>query len=197
MLTAVAIHLHAPASETVDANVEATRNERSLYDAVLIAFARREQGFLIATGNPLGIASLEHALQKRARFALRPPGAGAQLLLQSAVEAEVAAFLGRDRYERAASCGDPHPGMRNGYCPTTVKTTAGPVTLARPKLRGTTERFASQLFGKHVTKTNALESLVIAGFVRGLSTRDVEAALVEALGAQAAVSKSTVSRVCE
>ena len=57
---------------------------------------------------------------------------GAQLLLQSAVEAEVAAFLGRDRYERAASCGDPHPGMRNGYCPTTVKTTAGPVTLARP-----------------------------------------------------------------
>jgi len=117
---------------------------------------------------------------------------GAQLLLQSAVEAEVAAFLGRDRYERAASCGDPHPGMRNGYCPTTVKTTAGPVTLARPKLRGTTERFASRLFGMHVTKTNALESLVIAGFVRGLSTRDVEAALVEALGEQAAVSKSTV-----
>ena len=38
--------------------------------------------------------------------------------------------------------------MRNGYCPTTVKTTAGPVTLQRPKLRGTTERFASQLFGK-------------------------------------------------
>src|SRR5271157_5017604 len=121
---------------------------------------------------------------------------GAQLLLQSAVEAEVAAFLGRDRYERAASCGDPHPGMRNGYCPATVKTTAGPVTLARPKLRGTTERFASQLFGTHVTKTNALESLVIAGFVRGLSTRDVEAALVEALGEQAAVSKSTVSRIC-
>src|SRR6185436_9916746 len=121
---------------------------------------------------------------------------GAQLLLQSAVEAEVAAFLGRDRYERAASCGDPHPGMRNGYCPTTVKTTAGPVTLARPKLRGTTERFASQLFGTHVTKTNALESLVIAGFVRGLSTRDVEAALVEALGEQAAVSKSTGSRIC-
>ena len=64
----------------------------------------------------------------------------------------------------------------------TVKTTAGPVTLARPKVRGTTERFASQLFGKGVTKTNALESLVIAGFVRGLSTRDVEATLVEALG---------------
>ena len=38
---------------------------------------------------------------------------------------------------------------------------------------------------------------MIAGYVRGLSTRDVEAALVEALGESAAVSKSTVSRVCE
>jgi putative transposase len=121
---------------------------------------------------------------------------GARLLLQSAIEAEVAAFLGRERYERAASSNDARVGMRNGYCPTTVKTTAGPVTLARPKLRSTTERFASQLFGTGVTRTNALESLVIAGFVRGLSTRDVEAALVEALGEQAAVSKSTVSRIC-
>jgi putative transposase len=122
---------------------------------------------------------------------------GARLLLQTAIEAEVTAFLGRDRYERAATSEDARAGMRNGYCPTTVKTTAGPVTLQRPKVRGTTERFASQLFGKGVTKTNALESLVIAGFVRGLSTRDVEAALVEALGPGAAVSKSTVSRVCE
>ena len=67
--------------------------------------------------------------------------------------------------------------MRNRYCPVTVKTTSGPVTLRRPKLRGTTEKFASALFGTGVTKTNALEALVIAGFVRGLSVRDVEAAL--------------------
>ena len=68
--------------------------------------------------------------------------------------------------------------------------------LSRPKLRGTTEAFASRLFGAHVTKTNALESLVIASFVRGLPVRDVEAALAEALGDQAAISKSTVSAVC-
>lgn len=86
--------------------------------------------------------------------------------------------------------------MRNGYCPTTIKTTAGPVTLQRPKLRGTTERFASQLFGTGVVRTNALEALVIASFVRGLSVRDVEATLVEALGEDATVSKSAVSRVC-
>ncbi|HEY3690792.1 MAG TPA: IS256 family transposase [Pseudonocardiaceae bacterium] len=109
----------------------------------------------------------------------------------------MAALLGRERYERSAACEHARAGMRNGHCPTTIKTTAGPVTVQRPKLRGTTERFASQLFGTGVTKTNALEALVIAGFVRGLSTRDIEATLVEALGERAGVSRSTVSRVCE
>jgi transposase-like protein len=121
---------------------------------------------------------------------------GAQLLMQAALEAEITEFLGRDRYQRAAACADARPGSRNGYREVSVKTTAGPVTLARPKLRGTTEAFASRLFGSHVTKTNALESLVIASFVRGLSVRDVEAALAEALGDQAAISKSTVSVIC-
>jgi transposase-like protein len=119
---------------------------------------------------------------------------GARLLLQTALEAEVTAFLGRDRYQR-----DPESaaGYRNGHQPITVKTTSGPLTLARPKLRGTDQRFASRLLGAHVTRTNALEALVIAGFVRGLSTRDVEAALAEALGPQAALSRSTVSRICD
>ena len=121
---------------------------------------------------------------------------GAQLLMQAALEAEITEFLGRDRYQRAAACGDARPGSRNGYREVTIKTTAGPVQLARPKLRGTSEAFASRLFGSHVTKTNALESLVIASFVRGLSVRDVEAALAEALGDQAAISKSTVSAIC-
>jgi transposase-like protein len=121
---------------------------------------------------------------------------GAQLLMQAALEAEVTEFLGRDRYQRAVACEDGRLGSRNGYREVTVKTTAGPVGLARPKLRGTSEAFASRVFGSHVTKTNALESLVIASFVRGLSVRDVEAALAEALGDQAAISKSTVSSVC-
>jgi len=122
---------------------------------------------------------------------------GAQLLMQAALEAEITEFLGRDRYQRAAACEDARPGSRNGYREVTVKTTAGPVRLARPKVRGTTEAFASRLFGAHVTKTSALESLVIASFVRGLSVRDVEATLADALGDQAAVSKSTVSAICQ
>ena len=82
---------------------------------------------------------------------------GARLIIQTAVEAEVDAFLGRARYKQVADCPDARPGSRNGYCDSTVKTTAGPVTIERPKLRGTTEAFASQLFGKGVTKSNALE----------------------------------------
>lgn len=122
---------------------------------------------------------------------------GARLIIQTAVEAEVEEFLGRARYQRVAQVEDARVGSRNGFCPTTIKTTAGPVTVQRPKLRGTTEKFASRLFGAGVTRTNALESLVIAGYVRGLSDRDVEATLADALGAEAALSKSTVSRVCE
>lgn len=117
--------------------------------------------------------------------------------MEAALEAEVTEFLGRERYQRAAGCSDASDGSRNGYRPVTVKTTTGPVTLERPKLRGTTAAFASRLFGKHVTKTNALETLVIAAFVRGLSVRDVEATLTEALGDQAAISKSTVSEICK
>ena len=122
----------------------------------------------------------------------RPPRR--RLILQTALEAEVTEFLGRERYVRGDRA---RAGSRNGYSDVTVKTTAGPVTLARPKLRGTDEAFASRLLGKGVTRTNALESLTIAAYVRGLSTRDVEASLADALGAEAALSKSTVSRVCQ
>ena len=119
---------------------------------------------------------------------------GVRLLIQTAVESEVTEFFGRERYAHGDRV---RPGSRNGHCPTTIKTTAGPVTIDRPKLRGTDEAFASRLLGVGVCRTNALESLVIAGFVRGLSVRDVEATLAEALGSEATLSKSTVSRVCE
>ena len=86
------------------------------------------------------------------------------------------------------------PGI--AMAPSTVKTTMGPVELQRPKLRDTDQRFCSRLFGDGVTRTNALEALVISGWVRGLSDRDIEAALGEVLGGQAALSRSTVSRIC-
>jgi len=87
--------------------------------------------------------------------------------------------------------------MRNGCSSVIVKMTAGPISLWRPKLRGATHRFVSRLSGEGLTRTNALEPLVIAGFVRGLSVRDVGATLSDALGSEAALPKATVSRVCQ
>ena len=121
------------------------------------------------------------ALEEVARLSVR-------LVFQTALEAEVTQFLGRDRYARGDRARE---GSRNGYSDITVKTTAGPVKLARPKVRGTLQRFSSQLLGRGVTRTNALEALVISGWVRGLSTRDIAAALAETLHARSPVCPPT------
>jgi putative transposase len=132
---------------------------------------------------------LASVLEEVARLSVR-------LMMQTAIEAEVEEFLGRARYQRRDD--ESTAGSRNGFQPATaVKTTMGPVELRRPKLRGTDETFCSRLFGAGVTRTNALEALVISGWVRGLSDRDIEAALAEVLGPEAALSKSTVSRICQ
>ena len=47
----------------------------------MIALARREQGLVVAAGNPLQLRDVANIAAKRARLALRPQGAGAQLLL--------------------------------------------------------------------------------------------------------------------
>src|SRR5271154_4622880 len=118
---------------------------------------------------------------------------GARLILQQALEDEVTEFLGRQRYERAGEA----VSHRNGHERRTVKTTSGSMSLERPRVRNASKLgFESRVLGKGVTRTHALESLVISGFLRGLSTRDVEAALEEVFEKPIA-SKATVSRICE
>jgi putative molybdopterin biosynthesis protein len=78
---ASSMHLHALEDPEADANVATMASRSDLQDAVLIAFCRREQGFLLAPGNPLKLSSIEDAVGKRARISMRPKGAGAQLLL--------------------------------------------------------------------------------------------------------------------
>jgi excisionase family DNA binding protein len=76
-----AIHLHRIEGDDEAANPEAVAHAPGLHDAVVIAFARREQGLLVAPGNPLGLRDIATIAAKRARMAMRPAGAGAQLLL--------------------------------------------------------------------------------------------------------------------
>ena len=76
-----AINLHGLESDDVQANVSAVADAPGLHDAVLISFARREQGIVTAPGNPLKLSDIASAAKSHARLAQRPPGAGAQLLL--------------------------------------------------------------------------------------------------------------------
>src|SRR5512139_477518 len=80
---AAAMHLHALDDPNADSNVAALASRSDVQDAVMIGFCRREQGFLLASGNPRKIGSIDDVIAKRARIALRPQGAGAQLLLLS------------------------------------------------------------------------------------------------------------------
>jgi molybdate-binding protein len=81
-LVACAIHLHT-LQDDGDPNVEALQRESTFHDTILIAFAKREQGFLVAPGNPLRLGSVQDVVTRKAQMAMRPKGAGAQLLLDS------------------------------------------------------------------------------------------------------------------
>jgi excisionase family DNA binding protein len=87
-LLAAAVHFHDLADTGKDANPEIVAREAHLYDAVLIGFAAREQGLIVAAGNPLGIARLREVHGRRLRMAVRPEGAGAQQLLEGLLHAE-------------------------------------------------------------------------------------------------------------
>jgi excisionase family DNA binding protein len=77
-VAAAAIHFH---NEAAEPNVDAVRAMPRLHDAVLIGFARREQGLLLPPGNPRSLNSLVDVLESGAKMAVRQAGAGAHMLL--------------------------------------------------------------------------------------------------------------------
>jgi putative molybdopterin biosynthesis protein len=81
---AAAVHFHSeaiPDAAAGDANIAAVRAMPGLHDAVLVGLIRREQGLLLAPGNPKRLHGLPDVLSSGARMAVRQPGAGAQMLL--------------------------------------------------------------------------------------------------------------------
>ena len=80
-ITAAAIHVHRLDGDDEAANLDAVADAPGLHDVVVIAYARREQGLVLAPGNPLQLRDVAGVAARRARLALRPQGAGAQLLL--------------------------------------------------------------------------------------------------------------------
>jgi putative transposase len=142
---------------------------------------RMEQGVFgaVATsGDPLGEAARR----------------GAQLILQKALEKEVDDFLGRERYKRAAE--GAVTGYRNGYEPKRVHTAEGTVELQVPQLRENLEPFESMWLEAIGKRSKRLLELVPMLYVKGMSQRDIEDALIEALGVEG-TGRSVITEVCK
>ncbi|MFC4353074.1 substrate-binding domain-containing protein [Fodinicurvata halophila] len=67
-------------------NVETVRREIPYPDVVAIRWAEREQGLLVAPGNPLGIQSLEDLPGRQPRILLRPEGTGSRALFDALIQ---------------------------------------------------------------------------------------------------------------
>ena len=116
---------------------------------------------------------------------------GARLIIQRAVEEEFDTWLGRARNERRP---ERQRGLRTGFRPRRLQTAEGELRIEIPQAREAAGPFVSKLFPKwhceRLLRTDPLKALIIGGFVRGLSMRDVESLCEEAgLGK---TSRSTV-----
>lgn len=120
---------------------------------------------------------------------------GARKVLQEGLEAEVAEFLGRGWHEHSGK-ESPPKGYRNGYLPKDLKTRSGRIRVDRPRVRDCDEPFASQLLERLDEVEQSLKTLATEMYVRGLSTRDIEATLTDQDG-NPLVSSSGASRMSE
>lgn len=117
---------------------------------------------------------------------------GMQTILQKHVEGEQADHLGRDRYERS----EEHRGYRNGYYEKVFKTMAGRLPIEVPRVRDSDEPFESQLLARLDVLEQRVAQMAIEMYVRGLSTRDIEATLVDEEG-EPLLSRSSASRLAD
>lgn len=114
---------------------------------------------------------------------------GAEMLYQALIEAELSERIGAERFERS----DSRLTQRNGHRERTLSTKAGDLELKIPKLREGS--FFPSLLERRRRIDRALFAVVMEAYVHGVSTRKVDD-LVRALGIDAGLSKSEVSRIC-
>jgi len=120
---------------------------------------------------------------------------GAQLMLQYALEREVAEALGRGYYENAPQVSKER-GRRNGYEARRVLTGEGEITVELPQVRDSEEPFRSSFLDAYLNRSETLDSLITRMYVHGMSTRDIESTFREVLSGKG-VSRSVVSQVTE
>jgi len=126
----------------------------------------------------------------RAGDGIDPIRRGLELVLQALIEAETTEVVGAERHERT----DTRTNQRNGARPRLLSTKAGDVELRIPKLRRGS--FFPSVLERRRRIDRALWAVVMEAYVHGVSTRKVDD-LVAALGLDAGISKSEVSRICK
>ncbi|HEX6635685.1 MAG TPA: helix-turn-helix transcriptional regulator [Usitatibacter sp.] len=79
---ACAALVHLPNADITDFNREAADERLRGRDVALVEWARREQGLLVARGNPKKLRSVEHIARRGVRVMLRQEGSGSRELLE-------------------------------------------------------------------------------------------------------------------
>lgn len=115
---------------------------------------------------------------------------GARMMIQSALEEEVTAYLERDYYERLSD----KKGKRNGAKPRTVKTGCGDIQLRMPQVRDAGGPFHSLMLPPRVTRMDEVSELIPLLYMNGISTRKVKKAVGNMLGKKG-LSHQNVSRI--
>jgi putative molybdopterin biosynthesis protein len=138
---AAAIHFHDLEHLDRDANVHAVTNEPTLYDAVLVHFCARDQGLLVAKGNPLKLRDIKDLKSKTLRVAVRPDGAGAQQLLLALMRRAGVTMRDLDKPILAPTGPDIAQSIRAGHADTGIATRAVASAAGLDFIPLVTERF--------------------------------------------------------
>lgn len=109
-----------------------------------------------------------------------------ETFLNAVLEKEFSEFIGASKHERNSSRED----YRNGHKERKLKTTLGELNLLRPYARS--GKFETKLFENYSRVDKALSSIIIESYLKGVSTRKVEAVVGE-LGIE--LSHESVSRL--
>ena len=118
-----------------------------------------------------------------------------QEYIQDILEEEVAEFLGRKKSERQKMV-DGRPGYRNGHGKAKkFSVMNGTITVRRPRVRGTEERFESKIIPLFKRRSKEVGQLLPELYLHGLSKGDFDLALRGLLGEGAPLSASSIERL--
>jgi putative transposase len=119
----------------------------------------------------------------------------AQEYIQEILEDEVERFLGRKKSERIKAV-DGTAGYRNGHGkPKKMSLMNGTITVQRPRVRGTDERFESQIIPFFKRRSKEVGQLLPELYLHGLAKGDFNLALRGLLGDGAPLSPSSIERL--